>query len=135
MFHEDANVLKHHLQQSAELSITWFRENHMQANPSKFQAIVIMHGQKKFPGDLEISGLTVPLRSCVKLLGMHIDDDLKFHSHVTYVCKKSSSQLNAISRISKYLDVKCRTALYNSFIMSNFNFGNTIWHFCNISDI
>ena len=39
--HKSEDVLKSTLQDEVNIAIDWFKENHMQANPSKFQAFVI----------------------------------------------------------------------------------------------
>ena len=38
--HSDMNILKINLEKSANLALKWFENNHMKANPSKFQAIL-----------------------------------------------------------------------------------------------
>ena len=45
---------------------------------------------------------------------------------------KAARQLNALSRISKYLDTKSKSVLYHSFIASNFNYCPIVWHFCGV---
>ena len=39
--HKSEDVLKSTLQDEVNIAIGWFKENHMQANPSKVQAFVI----------------------------------------------------------------------------------------------
>ena len=72
--------------------------------------------------------------SCLKLevtvLGVTIDDKLCFSQHISVCCKKAARQLNALARISKHLNINSRRAIYNSFIMSNFNYCPLVWHFC-----
>ena len=38
--------------------------------------------------------------------------------------------LNALARISNYLDESARKIIYNSFMASNFNYCPLVWHFC-----
>ena len=38
--HSDMNILRINLEKSANLALQWFENNHMKANPSKFQAIL-----------------------------------------------------------------------------------------------
>ena len=56
--------------------------------------------------------------AAVTVLGVTIDDNLSFNEHIS-VCTKAARQLNALARIAKYLDVRSRRTIYNSFIMSN----------------
>ena len=78
---------------------------------------------------LNVNGTDVPLKSCVKLLGVFIDYELTFSKHVNYICKRTSRQLNAIRRISKYLKRDCLMKLFHAFVSSNFNYCPTTWHF------
>ena len=46
-----------------------------------------------------------------KLLGLHIDRDLRFTSHVSKLCTKAGQKLTAISRIAKFMSLEKRTLL------------------------
>ena len=46
------------------------------------------------------------------------------------MCRKASSQINALKRVSKYLNESCRIFVYTSFISSNFNYCPVSWIFC-----
>ena len=39
----------------------------------------------------------------VKLLSIEIDNQVNFDNHVSTLCKKAGSQLNAIGRLRKYI--------------------------------
>ena len=65
----------------------------------------------------------------VKVLGVTIDHKLCFSQHISACGKKAARQLNALARISKHLNINSRRAIYNSFIMSNFNYCPLVWHF------
>ena len=49
-------------------------------------------------------------------------------------CVSTCRQINVLSRISKYLTLEGRKAIYYSFVLSNFNFCPLIWHFCSQSN-
>ena len=63
-----------------------------------------------------------------------MDCDLKFNTHIEKICRKAGMQLNAVWRLSKYLDIQSKTILYNTFIMYSFSYINTLWHFCSHSN-
>ena len=42
--------------------------------------------------------------SCEKLLGVFFDSKLTFQLHIENICEKASQKLNAMSRITPYLD-------------------------------
>ena len=66
----------------------------------------------------------------MKLLGIEIDNDLNFQSHVSTICKQAAGQLNALSRLKSFLNQDQRNIIANIFIYSNFNYCPLIWHFC-----
>ena len=70
-------------------------------------------------------------QSCYdKVLGILIDDRLDFSQHISSMCSKAARQLNALARISKYLDQSFLKTIHNSFINSNFSYCPLVWHFC-----
>ena len=66
----------------------------------------------------------------MKVLGVTLDNKLKFDAHVSSICKRASLQINALKRISKYLNEESRTLIYKSFISANFNYCPLTWIFC-----
>ena len=66
----------------------------------------------------------------MKLRGVEIDNKLSFEKRISLLAKKASKQLNAISRIEKFMGFKEKEILLNSFVYSNFNYCPLEWHFC-----
>ena len=65
-----------------------------------------------------------------KLLGITIDKNLKFDTHVTNICKKASAKLTALSRLMKIVPLEKKKLLMNSFIVSQFSYCPLVWMFC-----
>ena len=42
---------------------------------------------------------------CEKLLGIKTDHKLNFNTHVDEICKKAGQKLNALSRVTHYMDL------------------------------
>ena len=100
----------------------------MKANPGKFQFMVL--GVKNIvPFNLNINGKIIPSSNEVKLLGITIDNQLKFKKYIEELCKKSSYKLHALRRIRGYLTVEKARILANAFIDSQFNYTPLIWMF------
>ena len=78
---------------------------------------------------LTIDNVEIKSKESITLLGIEIDNKLKFEKHVSTICKKANNQLNAISRIGAVLGLNEKEILINSFVYSNFNYGPLIWHF------
>ena len=75
-------------------------------------------------------GFKINLSSEVTLLGIHIDEQLKFDSHIDKVCKIAAIQLNAIKRLARFMGSKERMVMVDSFVLCRFNYCPLIWLFC-----
>ena len=64
-----------------------------------------------------------------KLLGVNIDKDLNFTSHVSNICTKAGQKLAAISRIAKFMSLEKRKLLITSFFDSQFEYCPLSWMF------
>ena len=110
------------------VAISWFDNNLMQANPSKFQAIFL--GCKEEQISLTVEGKQIAAVDSVKLLGVNLDNKLTFTSHIQELCQKAARQVNVIRRLSKFLDTKSKLAIFRCFILSHFQYCCIIWHHC-----
>ena len=63
------------------------------------------------------------------LLGINIDSKFTFEDHINRLCKKASAKLNALGRISYYMDPLKRRLLVNAFFTSQFNYCPLTWMF------
>ena len=69
------------------------------------------------------------------LLGVNIAKKLNFDSHVSYLCKNTSRQVNALSRLRHIANENSKNVLYKTYIMSNFNYCSAIWNYCSSKSI
>ena len=118
------------LQHDGDIAIKWFSDNGMQANPGKFQFMVISPTPLPEQTLILNDTTTITSENHVKILGVTVDDKLTFSKHIGLCCTKAARQLNALARISRYLDVSARKLIYNSFIVSCFSYCPLVWHFC-----
>ena len=79
---------------------------------------------------LNIDGNQVTSEKTVELLDININKKLSFDEHIYALCKKAINQLNAISRLHRYLGFKEKEILIDSSVYANFNYCPLIWHFC-----
>ena len=63
----------------------------------------------------------------VKLLGITIDNDLKFDEHLNNVCLKANRKLSALMRKRKYLDFNKTRILFKGFFESHFKYCPLTW--------
>ena len=76
----------------------------MIVNPDSFQAIImnkrkenqITHKSKIYYNEIEAT-------KSLNLLGIEIDNQLRFNQHTSKLCSKAAIQLNAICRLAKFI--------------------------------
>ena len=99
------------LQNASKTLLQWFADNQMKANPDKCYFI--------YSSNLKTCIMTknrqVLNSTCEKLLGVFFDSTLTFQSHIDNICKKTTHKLNAISRITSYMDFDKRKLVVNAF--------------------
>ena len=122
--YETVNKLLHNVNKVT----SWFEDNHMQINPDKFQYIVF--GKHVNVSNLIIGNNVIIPETNVKILGLHLDNKLNFHEHVSKLCNKAGKQVQVISRLSRVLSESNKMLLYSSFVECYFNYCSLIWHFC-----
>lgn len=130
---DDPISVKGKLEHAAHLMLEWFKENHMQANPSNFQ--MIMFKRRPITCTLNVDEIEVTSGNLVKLLGVEFDDKLKFSVHISSVCKKVGKQVSVIGRLAKTLTTDAKLMLFNAFILSHFNYCPLVWNFYSLADL
>ena len=107
----------------------------MVVNSDKFQAIILNKKEAQGTHKSIIDSKKIKATNPIKLLGINIDDQLKFSGHISILCSKAAMQLNALSRLKKYMGKSEKEVIINSFILSNFNYCPFMWNFSSCKSI
>ena len=70
----------------------WFKNNELVVNSDKFQAIILNRKETQAIQKLIIDNKEVKTTNSIKLLGINIDDQLKFNEHISILCSKTAMQ-------------------------------------------
>ena len=109
--------------------LSWFSSNELVANPNKFQLMLL--GTDKTDTQMNVNGFIIDQSDSVKLLGVTLDKNLSFQSHISDLCTRASRSIRCLRRVRNYLDFWQALSLYNCYIQSYFNYCPLIWMFCN----
>ena len=90
-----------------------------------------LEGQKGL--GLNINENKVSATDHVKLLGLEIDNKLKFINRVKTLCSKVNKKINTFSRLNTFICREQALKICYAVILSHFNFCPLIWLFCNKS--
>ena len=126
---ENVDELHRLVQLNTNKCIDWFNSNHMTANPSKFQSLIVSKNDNHIKEFQINNDFKINVSNEVTLLGIQIDEQLKFYSDIDKICKKAAMQLNAIKK-TILIHIEKKQVIVNSFILCHFNYCPLIWLFC-----
>ena len=127
--HKELTILSPQLQAEAVVTVQWFFDNAMEANPTKFQGLLLKGNKQTSEFSVSVQGQEIEFSKSITALGICIDENLTFDGHENDICTKASRQISALQRLTGFIDMPGRKAVYNSFIVSNFNYCPLVWYF------
>ena len=84
---------------------------------------------------IKICDFEVASSEKIEILGVILDNKLKFDLMIKEICRKAGSQINVLQRIKSRLDRSSRMAIYNSFVLSNLLYCQLVWMNCGMLNI
>ena len=104
---------------------------HGNINTSKTKLMLITTHQRR--ATLEFDSLFLTLNEAElttiskdKILGVTVDNNLLWSSHVDQLCKKIASNLWLLSRVNEYLNTAQRTQFYKTYIQPHIDYCNLV---------
>lgn len=120
------------MNQDLERIHNWLNINKLLLNISKTKWMLISKNKNQnIPTEnVKIAGIIVERVSCIKYLGILIDENLSFDNQVNELVKKSSQKVNLLKRLTNRLTYDTRKTIYHSIIAPNFEYCSTIYNAC-----
>ena len=63
-------------------------------------------------------------------MGIHIDENLTWHSHIDELRKKIACAIGAIKRVKSFMPRSTLLNAYNSLVQSHFDYYSQVWGIC-----
>ena len=127
-FNKSLEELLLDLEHDSLSAIIWFENDFMKLNEDKCHFLVAANTNEYLW--LKVGQTKIWESQREKLLGVTIDKNLDFNTHLTNICKKVSQKVSALSRVSKLLPFHRKRVLFKAFIESQFSYCPLIWMFC-----
>ena len=125
---EDIDQVEHAINADLRKVDKWYKFNQMKRNHSKYQAITF--GRVERNPVLTCEGTVIPIQDEMELLGVTIDNKLKFEGQIRKICRKVSQQIAVLNRLKKILPFELRKDISRAFIAPHFNYRSESWHHC-----
>ena len=133
LFPKQSKVFFIFYSQNLKKTIKWFKENKMTVNADKFQVLLI--DKTKQDHTKEVVQIEEQSIKAVELLGIEIDDKLRFNLHISKICNSVANQLNAVTHLRNSMTFNIKEALINSYFMSNFNYCPVVQMFSSVKSL
>ena len=111
-----------------ELFDSWCQCNRLSINVSKSNALLISN--RISPSEnpqIFLCNQLIEFKDQVSFLGVVVDRNLKFSSHISYSCNKMSKSIGIFYKLKNYIDTKSLIKLYYTFIYPYMIYCNVIW--------
>jgi len=106
----------------------WFRANKLSLNVSKTNCMLFTNSTTNYNNmDIKVTDQVIAKTSCVKFLGVYIDNQLKWNEHIHIVKQKMWNSIYAINRAKHLLNTKHLSTLYYSVVYPYLLYGITLW--------
>ena len=111
---------------------SWLHANKLTLNTLKSEFMLIGTRQRLSTLEttnfsLRVDGVELKRTSETKCLGVQIDENLTWSTHIQYIKKKVSCSLATLKKIKPYLKQDCLIIIYNSIIEPYFNYCCLVW--------
>ena len=125
---EAKSKLEHDLLNAAK----WFSDNKLTLNISKSTLMAIGSSRRigKDEITLTINDCKMTAEASVKLLGVILDSNLSWCSHVDHIVKKVSPKIGLLSRLRHTLPSHLLNTINKTIILPHFDYCNTVWGNC-----
>ena len=106
----------------------WLKANKLSLNVKKTHYMIFNGKRKlKYQISLNIDGESINEDDKTKFLGVIIDKNLTWKSHIQYICGKVARGIGIIIKARKWLNQDSLLGLYYSFIYPYFIYCNQVW--------
>ena len=116
------------LENDSNTIIQWFADSSMKLNTDKCHLMVLGRNSNQ-QVTVKVGNSVIENTEEEKLLGVVIDKQLNFETHITKLCQKAGNKLFALARVSKYLDSDKLRILMRCFVISQFQYCPLAWMF------
>jgi len=106
----------------------WLCANKLSLNCNKSKAMVFHMPQRlvTYP-NIHIENIQIEYVDTFNFLGILIDKNIKWKSHIDYIALKVSKVVGILNRLKHFLPQKILLSIYNALIVPHLNYGNILW--------
>ena len=125
--HENLRYLKWLVQQDRHQLLDWFSVNKLTLNLSKSVCMLFPKDHKVVKLELDVNGMSIPEVENTKFLGVWIDKNLRWDTHVNNLILKLKRNRHLLRTSQNFLNVQAKKIIYFSHVQSHVTYCLWIW--------
>ena len=130
----DIKTIQFHLNEDLENINEWLISNKLTLNMTKTEYMLIGSRQRlntlSDNPSFEINGIPLDRVSTTKSLGVLLDENLTWSSHINKMTKRIASGIGAIKRLRSFVSLETLHVIYQALIQPHFDYCNVVWGNC-----
>ena len=98
----------------------WYKDNFLKGNYDKYNLMLLGRKNKNEDSpsiNVKIDEQVIKSSPDLKLLGVTLDDELSFSTHISDICKKASKKVGVLVRLRNMIPRVAKLQLYKSAIL------------------
>ena len=116
------------INESLDSVCTWLKVNKLSLNVKKTKFMIFHHANKNFiQPKLTIDQADIERVKSFNFLGLTLDENLSWKSHIDKVKAKIIRASGIINRLKNILPINVKVTLYNSLVLPHINYNLIIW--------
>ena len=123
--HKSTKFLKYMLEHNLKLMMDWFKANALSLNLDKTVGMKLWDSSNSFT--LKVDDMPISMTNCVKFLGLHIDKNLTWQTHLSHLIEKLQTNRWMLSLEKHSLNQHCLKNIYHSHLHMHISYGLSVW--------
>ena len=125
--HRTLRYLKWCIEEDLKSVSDWFRVNKLTLNLEKTVHVFFGNDKNTIKPELVINNTTLKPVKVAKFLGMWLDEDLNWNSHITKLLNKLKRNMHLLRVPKNLFNEHALKTIYHAHIQSHINYGLLIW--------
>ena len=121
--HRNVRYLKWCVEEDLKTISDWFKANKLTLNLDKTAYIYFGNSRNESKPDLDIDSTTLKPAATAKFLGLWLDEDLNWNTHVTKLINKLKRNLHLLQVPKNLFNEQALKTIYHAHIQSHINYG------------
>ena len=125
-------ALKTRVENNLSCAFKWFSQNSLKINPSKTEMIILKSRRQNSNTDFSVrlGGDEIYPTSCVKVLGVVIDQHLTWEKHISTVVQRCYMILVGLARMRHRVPKDTKRLLIEALVFPNVRYCISVWGSC-----